>query len=87
MRRHSKPCDILQFEVDVGVNKVVGKYVASPEKFAIFVERTKGLIERKGNQLELFLLLGRQVVKIFVQRIARVYIAMLRIGRLSIFLA
>ena len=45
MRGHSKPCDLLHLEVDVGIDHAVAKDATAGEELAILVEIIEGHVE------------------------------------------
>jgi hypothetical protein len=69
MRRHSQSSDIVHFEVDIGINQIVAEDTTRFQELAILIERAQGLVQREGNQLQLFLFLRWQVIQVFVHRI------------------
>ena len=58
--------------VEPGFNHVAGEHIAAQQERVITFERVKRLVERSGRRFHLLRLGGRQVIKIFVDRAARV---------------
>ena len=72
MSGHSKAGDVIHLELYIGVNQIVAEDAAGFQEIPILVESAQGFIQRKRNELELFLFLRGQVLEIFVHSVARV---------------
>ena len=64
--------DLLPLEVHVGVDEVVREDVALLQEIAVGVETFQGLAQRPADHGHALQFLGRQVVKVLVDRIAGV---------------
>ncbi len=71
MRGHPQARDILRLEIDVSIEQIIREHVPGLEELAILIEGGKRLIEGEGHMLQVLFLLGRQIVEVLIERIAR----------------
>ena len=73
MRAQADGIDLLgALVVDPSVDQVVGEHIALQEKVPVLIQGIQRLFQRPGRLRHPFLLLGRQIVQVFVQRVSRV---------------
>src|SRR6202035_1279468 len=70
VRGHAEFRDLLQLEVGVGVDDVVGEHAAAGEELTVFVEVLERHVERVAHGRNVLRLLGLEVVEVLVGRIA-----------------
>ena len=71
VRGHAQAHDVGGFQLDIGVNQVVGKDPAGRQETTIGIERIERFVERLADFRNALRFLGRQVVKILVHRVTR----------------
>ena len=72
MRLQAQAVDFLHFEFDVSVNHVVAHHPAGGQELAVGVQRVQRDVEAVRHRRQLLLLFRRQVVEVFVGRVAGV---------------
>ena len=78
MSRHLDASDFFHLQVDVGIDHVVVEYATGFQEFAVFAQSVQRLFQAGANSRVLRLFFRRQVVQIFVGRVARVNLVLWR---------
>jgi hypothetical protein len=68
---HAEAVDLLDFELDIGVDLVVGEHCAFSQERAAGVELVDGLVQRAADRRDFPQLNLGKIVQVFVDRIAR----------------